>query len=150
MWGAGQDAGSEACQEGFNEEVTFEFGTAGGNWGAVGEGTGQGLGKGHRLCKGPGAGLCGWSRVSEGERGRSRRQGRDLGVLLPGRREPWRAVGRVGRDLTQSRAGPDLSANRAAASGKTDLVGKRRAGDQDGVSTWVQVALMGAALGWRE
>ena len=42
MWGAGQDAGSEACQEGFNEEVTFEFGTGGGNWGAVGEGTGQG------------------------------------------------------------------------------------------------------------
>ena len=66
MWGAGQDAGSEACQEGFNEEVTFEFGTEGGNWGAVGEGTGQGLGRGHRLCKGPGAGLCGWSRVSEG------------------------------------------------------------------------------------
>lgn len=94
MWGAGQDAGSEACQEGFNEEVTFEFGTEGGNWGAVGEGTGQGLGRGHRLCKGPGARLCGWSRVSEGERGRSRRQGRDLGVLLPGRWEPWRAVGR--------------------------------------------------------
>ena len=80
MWGAGQDAGSEACQEGFNEEVTFEFGTEGGNWGAVGEGTGQGLGRGHRLCKGPGARLCGWSRVSEGERGRSRRQGRDLGT----------------------------------------------------------------------
>lgn len=56
----------------------------------------------------------------------------------------------MGRDLTQSRAGPDLSANRAAAAGKTDLGGKRRARDQDGVSTWVQVVLMGAALGWRE
>lgn len=72
MWGAGQDAGSgEACQEGFNEEVTFEFGTGGGNWGAVGRGqvrgerSGQGIGCARAL----GAGLCGWSRVSDGERG---------------------------------------------------------------------------------
>lgn len=70
--------------------------------------------------------------MSDGERGRSRRQGRDLGVLAPGRWEPWRAVGRVWWDLTQSRAEPDLSANRAAAAGKTDLGGERRAGDQDG------------------
>lgn len=71
--------------------------------------------------------------MSEGERGRTRRQGRDLGVLLPGRWGPWRAVGRVGRGLSQSRAGPDLSANRAvAAAGKTDLGGEGRAGDQDG------------------
>ena len=71
--------------------------------------------------------------MSEGERGRTRRQGRDPGVLLPGRWVPWRAVGRVGQGLSQSSAGPVLSTNRAvAAARKTDLGGEGRAGDQDG------------------
>ena len=100
MWGAGQDAGSEACQEGFNEEVTFEFGTEGGNWGAVGEGTGQGLGRGHRLCKGPGAGLCGWSRVSDGGEREEQKAREGPGSFTPREKGALEGCGQCG-------AGPD-------------------------------------------
>ena len=76
-------------------------------------------------------------REAEGERGRSRRQGRDLGVLLPGRWEPWRAVGR-------GKAVPDSGAHTlplVAGAGKTDC------GDEDESCRWCSQAPSGGFLG---